>query len=1425
MSCLLIVVMQVFALLSTEAINVKAKFITMDDGLVNNTVRYIYQDSKGFIWFATINGLSRYDGHNFKTIVPHNNAKITLADRRVFSLKEDKHGLLWIKMTPNVISCYDLKAERFIDYTGCGEYLTHYRDIAFLNNGTWLWGEEGCRRIMYDGGKLTSDNFTKANGSLIDSKVRRVVETEIGIWILQSKGLHLWKKGKLHLIDSARSYMWVTSINGKTFLAATDGSLWIYDGAKGMKRIAKISGVDGGYDLPGQLIVGDRWYLFTTHGGYVLHTRQLRLERVVGALDIKNATVLTDNKGDFYIYNKTGVLRYVDRHTGRVKTFNLMTPQKVKTLDTERYHIIQARNGITWITTNGGGLYAYDVRKGLLHHYSADDMGQEIVPTNSQLCIAEDKTGNIWLGTWQFGAVRLSVTDTPAYDTPLKEAPNKIVGHVRMAYVDSSGVWLANTSGMLYQTDGAARRVVSATDEGTNIYSACHDTEGKLWLGSRTKGLFVDGKWYCNDKQNSSSLSYNAVFAIQRDRKGRMWVGTFGGGVNLAIPDGKGGYRFKAFLNDTYGLRSVRCMSIDRNGWLWVGTSEGLVVFDPDRLIRVSKDYKLYNWNNHKLRSNEVRSLFCDRNGNVWVAETGSGFAVCKPGSDYSKLQFKHYDRGNGLVNGMVQAFAEDRQGRIWISTDYGLSCFIRQGETFRNFLFSSSMAGNTYSENCAATLKDGRLLFGTYDGVTVINPMLIDRKAERSTITLTDMSINGMHMETGDPDYPLKKALPYATEINLKHNQNSFCIYFSTLEFMHGSKTLYSYKLDKYDKNWSEASQLNFAAYKKLPPGTYYLHVRATDSNGMWSKNETGIKITIAPPLWATPWAFFIYVILIAGVVYFVTRILRKMNALRTQVKVEEQLAEYKLTFFTNVSHEFRTPLTLIQASMERLEQSQHNSTERSAAIDMMRKSVSRLLRLINELLEFHKAEKGKLMLQLENTDVIPLLKGYFDMFKETAASKRMTYSFEPETQSYKMPVDCGKLDKIIFNLLSNAFKYTPAGGTVILSVAVDKENNCLVIRVKDSGVGIPSERRSKLFTRFASGNVSHNSIGIGLHLVYELVNIHKGTINYEENLPEGSVFIVKLPADNSRYTVEEYLQVPEKVLDNEQDTVDQETKLSQTNVVANVFMQDGVVKGMEPMNDRVILVIEDDDDVRALLVEELSPYATIVAKSDGSSGYEYARSNDIDLILCDVMMPGMNGFELTKRLKEDFDTSHIPIILLTALSAENSKLKGTQCGADAYITKPFSKQLLLTSIFKLIEQREKLKEKFSNDISRTRTFVSVTDSDKAFADRLADVVNENLSNPDFTVDDFAEALSLGHTIMYRKVKGVTGYAPKTYLRIMRMKKAAELLLRPEVNVSEVAYAVGMSDPLYFSKCFKQQFGVSPSTYKKNRGVNVVDK
>lgn len=1399
------------------AIEIRSTHFTTADGLANNTVRSMLQDNKGFIWLCTENGLSRYDGNSFVNYRPIEGVP-SLPDCRVRKLQEDSEGRLWIDVISERQCCYDLKSGQFVDFTGCGEYNQTYSGTLQVSNGDiWMWHElNGCRQIRREKGEFSSVTFRKEDGNISSSKANRIWEDEKGrIWILTDKGAHQVKGDKAELTLETLAPIGILS-EKHTFFLSKDGHLFT-EKEGGFVEVATLPGSP---NITDALLLNDSLYIFTSTGGLLYRADTGELARA-GELDIPNGEVQKDNKGNYWVYNHTGTVHYIHAETHAIKRFNLFTKEQLSYIDYERYHFVHDSRNIIWISTYGNGLFAYNLSTGELQHFQATTNKNSNIPSNYLLNVQEDRSGGIWVCSEFSGISRITVLNEgteyifPEGISDVDDRSNLI----RMLINLDGQIYVGTRQGGVYIYDNRLR-LLKKEQYDSNIYAVAKDAEGNLWTGSRGGGLRIGGVWYRHQEGEPTSLASNHVFCIHKDRKGRMWVGTFHGGLDLATKGKDGTYTFRHFFNQTYNQRQVRAISEDRNGYLWVGTSDGIYLFQPDSLLTDTTSFRMFNSQNSLLRSSQVKSLCPDSKGRMWIATSGSGLYLCRPENDYDKLNFEQYDTSHGLVNDMVQAVVEDHQGRIWVTTEYGVSCLDADQNVFENHFFSSYISGNTYSDNSACVMPDGKVILGTRYGLAAISPDKVFHKNASAipTVTLTELKINGIPVRPCEMDSPLKEAMPYVDCIELEYDQNSFEVDFSTFDYNQDGTMKYMCRLDNYDKAWSTPFALNFTAYKNLDPGEYLLHVKACNSFGVWGNRETTLRIIIHPPFWKSRWAYLLYAILVAAIIYVLFRLFHDFNALRNRIQVEKQLTEYKLVFFTNISHEFRTPLTLIQGALEKIEGCT-NPKEMAYSLKILNKSTQRMLRLINQLLEFRKMQNNKLALSLEETDVIAFLYEIFLSFKDAAESKKMDFRFTSSMESYRMFIDKGNLDKVSYNLLSNAFKYTPCGGRILFSVTADAERRRLVISVADTGVGIPKEKQQELFKRFMQSSFSGNSIGVGLHLTHELVSVHKGTITYSENEGGGSVFTVMLPTDTAVYEEKDFL-IPNQLLVEGA----QPHKKEEANESAN---QEEELQELPPtpLNKRKILIIEDDDDVREFLKKEIDHYFEVETETDGTAGLERARTYDADLIVCDVLMPGISGFEVTRRLKNNFDTSHIPIILLTALSTEDKQLEGVQSGADAYIVKPFSPKLLLARIFKLIEQREKLREKFTNDPNMVRPAICASQQDKEFADRLQAVMEKQIGNAQFTIDEFAELMRLGRTIFYRKVRGVTGYTPNEYMRVMRMKRAAELLADGTNNVSEVAYAVGINDPFYFSKCFKQQFGVSPTAYRKGERAEQTEK
>lgn len=1219
-NALLIFAFLSFYLSSVHAsVEIRSNKLTTGDGLANNSIRYMFQDSKGFMWMGTVNGLSYYDGNSFVSIYPDPNLPVSLADPRIRNMEEDSNGFLWIATLSSLYSCYDLKHGRFVDFTGCGEYKQSYsKKIIASDQSIWLWdNNNGCRRVVYQDGQFSSQTYKKESGNLSSDEVLFVYESNDSpghVWIGTRQGLWKYHEGKLEAMDT-QGESWEHIFSYDQYTCIITGKKEIYRHSLSNNRLEKIASLtelgDTGV-ITGSLRLQHQWVMFTATGSYILDPVTGKLRRF-SRLNIKNGNVTRDNKGNTWVHNYTGNVWYVNTSTGDIKPFQFLSSEHLGYIDVERYSIIHDSRDIIWITTYGNGLFAYDLNTGGLQHFTFEVSHSSHINSNYLQYIIEDRSGGIWVSSEFSGLSHLEILNKGTLRIyPNGENASDRSNTIRMLLRGKNGnVFMANRMGTLYEYDAGLKNILRKEKFTHNVYSMCEDNEGQLWLGMRGIGLRIGpDQWYRHNSKDPGSLSNDNVYLIYRDRKGRMWIGTFGGGLNLAVKTDNG-YQFKHFFQDSYGEKRVRVIQEDRNGMMWVGTNNGIYIFHPDSLIHAPKNYILYNHVNETFPSNEIRCLVNDHEGNMWIGTTGTGFAICNPGDDYQHLTFDCYSMKDGLPNGVIQSIVEDQDHKMWIATEYGISRFTPATKQIENYYFSSHTLGNVYSENTACINTDGRLLFGTNYGLVALDTHKVENMEKPVSTVFTGLHINGTHMLPGMEDSPLDETMSYTRELKLKHYQNSFVIAFSTFNFLSGASK-YSYRMPPYDSEWSIPSAQNLATYRNLPPGKYQLQVKACNVAGMWGKEST-LEIIIAPPFWQTTWAYLIYLVLIGIAGYFSFHIIRNFNRLRNRIAIEKQLTEYKLEFFTNISHEFRTPLTLIQGALNKLVNIENPPKEMQRPLRTMDKSTRRMLRLINQLLEFRKMQKSKLALSLEETDVIAFLYEIFLSFKDTSESKHMDFSFEPSQPSYKMYIDKGNLDKVTYNLLSNAFKYTPSNGKIIFKVDILEDKQQLRIQVIDNGIGIPKEKRSELFKRFMQSSFSHSSVGVGLHLTHELVNVHKGSISYEDNEGGGSVFTVILPTNSEIYQEKDFL-VPNQLL------IEEEEQQHAKEFIREEKPEETFQPPVDPLNKRKVLIIEDDTDIREFLKEEVGIYFEVEVAADGTSGFEKASTYDADLIMVTI-------------------------------------------------------------------------------------------------------------------------------------------------------------------------------------------------------------
>ena len=1413
-------------------ISIRSWQMSTKNGLSNNFIRQIHQDAYGFIWIGTHNGLHRFDGNNIKLYQPNLKDSLTLSDHRIEKIIEDGKGYLWVGTSNGHISCFDIKRERFVKFANdqlSNETYTH----IFIDSkqDVWLWNvwENGCLHIHVENEIFTSRKYDYQSQKLHSNRVTMLKEDKNGtIWIGTRQGLTTIKDGKPQLVKGKYNLVKIYFYDDETYFVTRDGAIVRYsERENALIEIVRVSSINNKY-ISTALQRENQCWIFTNDHTFIFdfETKEIRTSPDI---TIPFALTFTDNKGNYWVYNGTGDVWFFPKRTSKtVRKFSFMAPEILKSIDKERYFVWQDSRGLFWITTYGNGLFIYNSKTEELHHYTANQI-DNIFDSNFLYTIMEDSNRNIWLGSEYGGLYHLSVMDRGFSKIKPDKTSNNFFTNQIKAIIPSKEhhYWVSNGNSELLLYNNTFDQYTNKGNFPSNIQTIQYDTNGTLFLGSNGSGIRIGENWYTeqnptneltkigyiaflpqSNKMNQTSHSPNSnyISTLHCDIQGRMWGGTWGRGLIL-IEKKEGKYVFQSFLhNEDINTRQVHTICEDKAGWIWVGTMSGLYKFYPDSLLANPQNFHLFTKKNSTLRDDDVIAIYEDYKGKIWIGTSGSGVCVHTPLSEPDKLNLTYYDSTNGLSSNEICAFIEDNENRLWISTENGLTCYTPSTKTFDKFYLSSTPKGDMYT-NAVCKGANGQLLFGTNDGIISIYPNEILNKQTSRKPLFTALFVNGIDIKPGSSSKIISESITYNDHITLAFNQNTFTLQFSNCDFFEPGESYYSYMLDGYDHTWSKSSNLNQASYKNLPPGQYTLKVRAANSSGIWSSEEGLMNITITPPIWKTPFAYLIYILTLIILIYAVFRITHKFISLRQQLQVEGKLTEFKLQFFTNIAHEFRTPLTLIQGGIEAIDKIPSMAETSQKPLNSIRNNSKRLMQLIDQLLMFRKIQRNKLVLALEEANVISFTKDIFLSFHESATAKNIIYQFIAFENDYNMYIDRSFLDKILYNLLSNAFKFTPDGGNISLNISTDEKNNMLIIQVKDTGIGIPKDKQPELFTRFARINPSNNSFGIGLHLTHELVLAHHGQIKYTNNGEQGSIFSVSLPLSKDTYQEEDFVTSPivEK----------NKTVLNSSNAVETEEMP----AVSAPLNDVKLLIIEDEEEIREYIQNLMANYFITSTALDGEDGMNKLKSFQPDIILCDVRMPNMTGYEFTHQIKKDKTTSHIPVILLTSMADDEDRLKGYECGADAYITKPFSVRLLLARIINLLEQRIELKEKFSNEgMKSTKLMLFSNDKDKKFLDRMNVVLEHNLADKDFDVETFAMTMGYKRTLFFKKVNEITGKTPHEVLRDAWLKKAAELLLDDRLNVAEVAYQVGFTEPAYFGKCFKAYFGIAPSHFQNGK-------
>ncbi len=1409
--------------------------LTTHNGLSDNTIRCILQDTTGYLWFGSLNGLNRFDGIKIKTLIPESNSSNSLSSGKIKDLYEDRSKNIWIRTYSDVFHCYNPFTEKFVFSNKLNNLNRHNFFYEDSDGNIWLGSNtSGCIRVAINNNSSESKEFSMNNNLLASNSVRDILEdSKNNIWIITGKGVRIVKNNEVKKLPAndtdTKSLRSVFQYQQKIVLISVEGEIFYFD-LNSLTITEKINLGSNFLINKAVRLSADKIILTTDRKGvflYDLKTKTFKSDReFIGEFIDGQPNARTDAEGNVWINNFSGKVWMINPLNSNVVKLNLIPPSVLLLIDEERYQFQHDRYDNIWITTYGNGLFCYNKKNGVLSHYLSEKNNQSI-SSNYLLSVLLDKNDNIWVGTENMGINKLSFINRNVkmfFPDPADGVKN--ANEIRSLYQDrNQNTWVATKAGNLYLFDSTFTKKTPLITNNYKIYCITQDNKGSVWLGTRGNGLIelkngdIKQSVYYQKTEKSGSLGNNNVFGILFDRKGRLWVATFGAGLCVKT-NGNGTEGFRSFFTTDDWIRFNRYIFEDTKGEIWLATSNGVVKFHPDQLLKDSTAFKHYSFNNNipnSLSNPEVRYIFQDSKERIWFATAGGGLNLFDGEDENGNGKFIAYKNKQGIANDNIMAIQEDANGILWISTESGLHTFNPESNLFRFYKFTDDFSSNIYSETASITLSDGRMCFGSMNGFYLFNPQdLKQTMAKSNKVTLTGFFIFDTEARIDDKRAPLKKSISYSQKIILAATDKVFHIEFANLDFQDPKANQFMFILENYEKRWNTTGAYNIATYRNVPFGKYIFRVKSINNLGEWDDNETTLEIVIRPPFWRSAWAYFIYLIILIILGYIAYKLILKFYTLDNAVKVERQLTDYKLRFFTNISHEFRTPLTLIKGGVDTLNELKLKMSEPvQHIISDLDKNTSHMLRLIEQLLEFRKLQNNKQKLNLQRVDSVTFLKEIYASFSNVAAKSNIEYNFLPSRNSIPVYLDKNKVDKIVFNFLSNAFKFTPRGGKINLIVEADDNAMLLRISVADNGIGIPREKQNLLFSRFMQINFSETGTGVGLSLVKEFASLHKGKVVFTENEGGGSVFTLELSLDSSIYQSDEFVceQTP-KNADENCININDYFVSSESEAMLD-FIPHVPAVGIKFK----VLVIDDNDEIRDFLVSKLSPYYEVNTAEDGETGFKLALNTDVDLIICDVMMPGMNGFELTHKLKDDFSTCHVPVILLTAYVPDEINSETIDAGADAYISKPFSMKHLLLQMNKLIEKREMLHKHYSQfNTAQIETLeaseLDLPEKDAAFLREVEKVLEQHYTEPEFTVDEFAQIMHTGRTLFFKKIKYLTGYTPNEFIRVRRMKKAAELLKTYKYNVSEVAYMVGINDPFYFSKCFKSQFGCSPSRY-----------
>ena len=1342
---------------------IQFKHISFREGLAQSPISTIYKDTRGFIWIGNWKGLTRYDGYEFKNFNHDDNDSSSLSNNRVNSICQDKQGRLWVG-TSHGLNKYDKHTENF---------------------------------------KAIGINKQVKGGTNYISSVLR--DRQGLIWVATFGGVKVVNPDNLNV----KSFLGQKDLDsGVVFTLFQDKERRIWAGTRnGVQR-------------------------FNPETSKILPLPE-SIRKSVGLLNAKILVINQDRLGNIWFGSEnSGLFKYNARDKS-LRHFQHSENQPGLPSNWIKGLLVRSDNKI-WIGTRAGlSIFDPGTNKFTNYYHSPFDSGS--LSDNTVWSFLADDAGSVWVGTFAGGINIYNPLNGNFQNIGEKIGPgiglsNTVVNAILPS--GDGGFWAGTQSGGLNyinQERGEARSHTIKMDSQKSsnyIKTLADDGKGNLWAGT-LDGLALfnkqgKGTKYFTFPSVGAKLSGSLVNFVLPDNDG-VWAGTNGAGLRFLANNGSIRDFRKSPSREAIADNFVTSILKNDNGDLWVGTQSGLSYLD----VKQQKFTQRFRKGDGKsISQSTILCLFRDSKRRLWIGTEGGGLNYL----DEPNKAFYSINQELGLTDNVVHAILEDNLGNIWLSTDDGLFKihfrkfsvpFTKENVQITQYTANDGLASNQFLTNSALKAADGKLLFGGINGITSFYPERILKNHYKPTVVLTDLLIRNRKVDIGDNHEVLERSISETTDLTLKYDQGFITLKFAALNYINSTNNKYAYKLEGLHRNddWNYSGTSNMANYTNLEPGNYTFKVKSANSDGLWSDEPTVLNIKVLPPFWRTWWAYLLYAGTFISISVVILRFLKVRADLERNLYFEhlenerqKELYQQKLDFFTNISHEIRTPLTLIIGPLERALSSLRNNHSVFSQLNIVRNNADRLMRLVNELLDFRKAESGNMKLQFSECNIQKFVAEIYLSFKELAATRNIQYVLVAPDKTLDVYFDKDQLEKVLFNILSNAFKFTPDNGKIIVRVQqreVDDQSWVDII-VSDNGKGIPDEYQEKLFENFFQVEVRDFSIGtgIGLALSKSIMELHKGFIKVqsrpqENDNPGETHFTISLLLGKDH--IENEIIVPAYMNSDNADLYQIQSEITELVEAEEQSAED---------KRHTILIVEDNAEVRQFIKDALGRLYHVMESIDGVTGLETAVEHIPDLIISDVMMPNMDGLELCRRIKIDERTNHIPVVLLTARTAYIHQVHGFDKGADAYITKPFSVQILELQVRNILASKDALRLKYSSQLILQPQSFTVESPEEKFLQKLMEIVENNLENAEFSVTDLVESIGMSKTVLYKKVQALTGASIGDFIKSVRLKKAAMLLQQNKIGIAEVAYSVGFNDRKYFSKEFKKQYNLSPSEF-----------